>query len=259
MAFFKKIMTAALLLAATIAPAKAALYTTSGVIGGNNVAASADVQVSGSNFTIALKNISSTNMLEAPTNTLTGLAFKFAGGPVALTPASATSPSAIFGSTFCNINACGGTSVNVGAEVGYQQFLTLAGLGITGAQVIGSAGYVTTGIVGNLGNFGGVNLESPVSLNGIEFGIVSNAAGPFNGGLSNQALIRDTLVLVLSGNLAGADLATLSVDFLYGTAPEASLHGVFQNGGNQNVPEPISAALLGVGLVGLAAVRRRSA
>jgi len=49
------------------------IFTDSGTAGGNAVTASASFAISGTTLTITLKNTSTGNSLETPTNTLTGL------------------------------------------------------------------------------------------------------------------------------------------------------------------------------------------
>jgi hypothetical protein len=244
--------------------AHAVLVTGSGTVGGNSVAASADFEISGNTLTITMKNTSVANGMETPTNTLTGIEFTFQNTKLALTPVSAISPNAIVDAAACDVNPCGGTNVNVGGEWGLDNGTTA---GLTGVDAIASAGYITTGISGNLGNFNGLNLQSPVSLDGINFGILSNTHGTLNGGLTGRALLEDTVVIKLAG--VGNDLANpgnlTGVTFLYGTSlGEGSIAGSCSGGscliipgGGGAAPEPATLGIFGTALLGLAAAKRR--
>jgi hypothetical protein len=204
------------------------IWTDSSTVGGKAVTASASLTISGNTLTISLKNTSPAASLEAPTNTLTGLSFLLNGLDPALTPVSAISPNAIVNSADCDAHPCTGTNVNVGGEWGYQH-------NFGGKEGLSSAGYLTTGNPGNLGNFNGQNLQDPNSLDGIEFGVISGTHGPFNGGLSSQALIDDTVVLTLTGVSGFTESQIGSVSFLYGTTPDATVPGT---SAPPAVPEP---------------------
>jgi hypothetical protein len=240
----------------TLGSAHATLIATaSGTVAGNTVTAEADFTIVGDQLTIVLTNTSPANGLEAPASTLTGLVFGFQNLRLGLTPVSATSPNAIFDSAACDANPCGGANVNIGGEWGLDN-----GTGLTSSNMIGSAGYVTTGLAGNLGNFNGLNLQNPTSLDGINFGIISNTAGPLNGGLSGVALVQDTATFVLTGVSGFTESDIDNISFLYGTTPEGRIPGVclLDCGGiTGNIPEPATVTLFGVGLIALAAAKRR--
>lgn len=229
-----------------------AIFTASGTAGGNAVAASADFAISGNLLMITLANTSPANALEAPTNTLTGISFTLNGGTPKLTPLLAISPNAIIDAAGCTGSLCSGTNVNVGGEWGYQR-------NYGGAEGISSSGYVTTGLAGDIGNFNngaaGTNLAGPNSLDGINFGILSNSHGALNTGLG-VPLIQNDVILTLSGVYGFTTSQIGNVTFLYGTSPDATLPGVLST----PIPEPGSlvlfcTALLGAGLL---AGRRRT-
>ena len=233
----------------------ALLFTGNGTVAGNSVSAGAEFTVSGNTLTVILENTSPANNHEAPGSTLTGFSFLLDGGSPTLTPVSAISPNAIFNWQDCNVNGCGGTNVNVGGEWGYQSNFSNPTLGVNGVEGIGSSGYITTGLTADLGNFNGPDLQSPVSLDGIEFGVISTNHGPLNGGLARQALIDYSVTLSLSGVRGYSESQITDVTFFYGT-PDAGMSGVFDappsSGAPNKVPEPPSWALFAAALLGFA-------
>jgi hypothetical protein len=235
-------------------------YTGSGAgPGGVAVSASAIFDIAGDFLTITLTNTSPSNSgQDVDGSTLTGIFWDFLGNPL-LTPLSASvTAGSIVGN--CDIADCL-TTTNVGGEFGYQA-ASLTGQADRG---ISSSGYLTTGLAGNIGNFNngaaGTDLDAPESLDGINFGIISAAAGynP-NGGLAGEPVIKGTVTFVLTG-VSGLTNASIShVSFQYGTAlNELNIPGT-PGGGDPSgnpVPEPTTAAIFGLGLLGFTAARRK--
>lgn len=224
--------------------------------GGVGVSASAVFSITGDDLTITLTNTSAAHpsgLQDVPGSTLTGIFWNSPSNWV-LSTVSATlaTGSTIIQRSFCTLNCVGVT--NVGGEFGYQAASITGGTN----HGIASSGYLTTGSSGNVGNFpGGTNLSDPLSLDGINFGIVSSASGfnPNPGQLGSVPLIQSAVVFALSG-VKGLTIADISnVSFQYGTGlNELNVPG------NGTVPEPGSAALVGISLLGalVSSGRRRA-
>lgn len=227
--------------------------------GGVAVSASALFDITGNTLTITLSNTSvANNGADVPGSTLTGLFWNSVSN-ITLTPFSAVvaSGSTILNPGMCSPSCAGVT--NVSGEFGY------AAASFTGGanRGIASSGYLTTGLSGNIGNFNngsaGVNLAGPMSLDGINFGIVSAAAGfnP-NGGLESVPLIQSAVVFMLTG-VSGLTIADFkNVSFQYGTSI-TELNIPSGGGGTPptSVPEPGTFLLFALSLVAVGATRRR--
>lgn len=214
----------------TTTPASALLISLSS----GSRAASADFSVSGTALTIVLTNTSTSDVMD-PTEVLIALFFDVEGIG-ALTPSSAL----LSGGSTVFFGPDGGG--NVGGEWAYASGLAGAPNGAT--EGISSAGFGLFGAA----NFGGANLNGPISVNGLNYGITSAGDNTATGNAAvtgNAPLIKNQVTFTLtnsglSGFVPSADNIT-TVSFQYGT----SLTDV------NLVPEPASLFLLGSGLVGI--------
>lgn len=230
--------------------AQATPITFSGSSG--NLSASATFDTSGTHLIVTLTNTSTSDVL-IPANVLTGLFFDVVGVG-ALTPTSALLDA---GSTVFFGPTNGG---NVGGEWAYHSGLLAPGGATEG---IYSSGF---GLPANAGNFGGSNLQGPVGLDGLQYGITSAVDNPATGNTpvtSTNALIQNSVVFTLSGLPDGFALnvdTVTNVSFQYGTALSApNIPGECDEGCTPitEVPEPTTLTILGLGMLALGTIRRR--
>lgn len=207
--------------------------------------ATAEFVRSGTNLVITLSNTSSADAM-VPTDILTGIFFDIDGNP-ALTPVSAELP--LSSSVLVGNSGANATPLDrvVGGEWGYAQTVAVppnnGGVSSSGLGVFGS---------GDL--FPGGNLQGPASPDGLQYGLTSAGDNMLtgNGGLSGQHLIRNSVVLTLSGFAFEPDAVISSVAFQYGTdLSEPRILGI--------VPEPGSFALASMAAAAawVLALRRR--
>lgn len=224
------------------AAATAAPITFSATVGDRSASATFDAV--GSDLLITLTNTSTNDVLE-PTRILTALFFDIVGGPLTLTPASAVVPA---GSTVHF-----GPTDPGGVVGGEWEYGDASSLGPTAPPQnqrygVGSAGF---GVFGSGQLFPGSNLQGPINIDGLQYGITSAGDNMATGNApvtGSQALIQNEVVFRLSGLPAGFDPSTpgliTNLFWQYGTS--------LDDGG---VPEPSSLALFA--LVGLFLSRRR--
>jgi hypothetical protein len=260
-------------------PASATVvFETSGTAAGVGVAAQASFTVSGDFLTITLGNTSAAHAAtvhDVPGSTLTGVLFHLTGDPTLLPVSALIAAGSLVQGDKCNAGACTTATVDVGGEWGYED----GGFAGGANQAIASAGYLTTGLRGNIGNFNdgeaGIDLDSPKGIGGINFGIVSAADGynP-NGGLAKVPLIQGEATFILEGVLGLTEADISDVSFQYGTSwneanlPAAACMACGMSRDNDDVgsransaaaPEPAMLAIFAVASIALVSVRRRRA
>jgi hypothetical protein len=189
------LFTALILAFAIRAEAEPITYTGSS----GTLAASVTFDIVGSNLIVTLTNTSSADVT-VPSNLLTAVFFDYLDGPLTLTPVSAvlnsgssvlwdTAPGGVVGGEWAYADGIGGAAPNGGSSYG-----------------IGSAGL---DIFGPGDNFPGSNLDGPVSVNGMGYGITSAGDNTATGNsqvTGTNPLIENSVVFTFSGFPSGYDV-----------------------------------------------------
>lgn len=241
------------------AQAGSILFQSSGPgVSGVTLSASAMFEITGSTLKITLRNAGDTSGAnkDLAANTLTGVFFSLPTG-ISLTPVSATiAKGALLQADKCDIGPCSSNTTNVGGEFMYN---TGSWAGHAGSHGIASSGYV-----GGKPNFNGPDLDSPLSPDGINFGIVApiTASNPFiaeNGNMRDNPLIEEQVVFTMTiagGSLLESQISNVS--FQYGTdLSEPKLPPGFKP--PPPIPEPATLLLLGPAGAAVLWQRRRRA
>ena len=223
------------------APASASSITFNGSSG--SLSASVTFSTSGANLLMTFTN-TSTNDVLVPSDVLTAFFFNSTGIALSLTPAT--------GSVVLNTGSTvlfGGSDPGgvVGGEWDYRS-------GISGGAPAGAnygVSSVGLNIFGNA-SFPGSNLQGPVSVDGLQYGLTSAGDNPATGNTpvtGTNALIKNSVVITLPGIPAGYDPSAhiTNVWFQYGTALDGEP-------GFPGTPEPSTLSML---IVGVFALRRR--
>jgi hypothetical protein len=194
----------------------------------------------GTNLVVTLSNISRADVL-APNAVLTSLFFTLPGNPT-LTPFSAT----VETNAAVQFAPPGGTGPNVGGEWAYRGNLSdIPGGGRNGISA------ASLGVF-NLPNFNGPDLQLPLAVSGIDYGITSEGDNTNTGNIfvkGKYPLIQDSVVFTFDLPTDYVLTNVTSVTFQYGpTFGNPRLSGV-QPIGPIVIPESSS---LGLAVCGIA-------
>ncbi|MFB3890728.1 MAG: XDD4 family exosortase-dependent surface protein [Phycisphaerae bacterium] len=236
-----------------LAASRASAVTTFAGSSGS-LAAKADFEVtSGGQLIVTLTNTSTADVL-VPTDVLTAVYFtmNIADGGY-LQPSSALLAP---GSTVWFGSDNGGV---MGGEWAYAT-------GLSGAPPLTGTGIssVGLGLFGPKDNFPGANLQGPVCVDGLQYGITSAGDNQLTGNAAvtgGNALIRNSVIFTLDILPSGSALTESSIGnvwFQYGTAlDEPVVPGRPNTETLPPVPEPLTMLSLAAGIIGIGGYLRR--
>jgi hypothetical protein len=212
-------------------------------VGGlGTLSASATFGASGTDLLVILTNSSGSDVLH-PRDVLTAIYFDIEGSLLSL-----ARDSAIIGPTSAVLF---GTTDPGGVVGGEWEYLSNASVTTPLGQnyVISSSGL---DLAGNGGLFPGSNLQGPVSVDGIQYGITSEGDDPDTGNAAvkgKNALVKNQVVFKLSGLPAGFDPSTSvrNVQFQYGTT-SCSKKGTGKDVCVTGIPEPGTLSMLALSI-----------
>jgi hypothetical protein len=220
---------------------------TGSTIQGQAVSAQATFHVDGSgNLVITLQNTASTT--NAMGQVLSNIEFNMTGATFTVGSGS----SVVIGSTssMWEHNVLSGTIV-AGTDIGgnwlFGTNTLAAGMSSPTQFGVSATSFVSSSTSAQVNL---MNEDSPID--GADWGLAAKGSTA-NDGLKTHDIITDTVVITLHGS--GVNLNNLSgVVFTYGSEQDG-LFGAFPGGGGENpTPEPASAVLVGLGMLGMGAL-----
>ena len=228
-----------------------------------NLAASAEFDVvNGNMLQVVLSNVGGDVL--RPSDVLTAMFFSLAG----VDPGTLTTVSAIIAAGSTVLNDPYPTDGNVGGEWGFEEGIVpppeppAEGIHL-GDMGIGSAGL---GYFGQA-NFNGPDLDPPTALNGMNYGLLSEADDVNTGNPqvisgSVKPFVKHSVVFLLANLPETFSLSDISnVSFQYGTDFDEPgfkyIPSDPPDDPDNSVPEPTSMALFGLTAFGMGIMRRR--
>jgi hypothetical protein len=200
---------------------------------------------------VTLSNTSKDDVV-VPTDVLTGVFFTLNGVSLLSRVSAEINPTGVNTVVY-------GTAPSdrmVGGEWAYKNGIAAPHGATMGISAVG------LDLFGPRDRFPGPDLDGQINIGGLSWGLTSMGDKPDtgNGGVDKQPLIMYSVVFTLSGLPPQWTVDKITdVSFQYGTGldepniPEGGGGG----GGFETVPEPGTFVLFGMGLAGLAVIRRR--